>query len=382
MEETIKVCSEIGRLRRVMLHRPGEELLNLMPEHLDRLLFDDIPYLHLAREEHDQFAQVLRDQGVEVVYLEDLTAEALVDESIRKQFIEDYLRDAGIRGSKRLGRMLEYFMGFSTKNMVLKMMAGVRKSEIFGYGKKNLTDYLESNYPFVIDPMPNLYFTRDPFACIGTGVALHRMYSHTRNRETLFGDYIFRYHPQYKNVKKLYTRDQEHTLEGGDILVLSPQVAAVGISQRTEPFAIEVLAKELLDIGFSQVLAIDIPKSRSFMHLDTVFTMVDRDKFTVHPNIRGSMEVFVLEKGDDRPPVHPSGTGLFGAYSYGSPGPGQGYFDSLRRWQCDRRSKRAVERRLQHLCGSSRQGHRLQPKPCHQRGAEGSRCGGSDHPQL
>lgn len=299
MEETIKVCSEIGRLRRVMLHRPGEELLNLMPEHLDRLLFDDIPYLHLAREEHDQFAQVLRDQGVEVVYLEDLTAEALVDESIRKQFIEDYLRDAGIRGSKRLGRMLEYFMGFSTKNMVLKMMAGVRKSEIFGYGKKNLTDYLESNYPFVIDPMPNLYFTRDPFACIGTGVALHRMYSHTRNRETLFGDYIFRYHPQYKNVKKLYTRDQEHTLEGGDILVLSPQVAAVGISQRTEPFAIEVLAKELLDIGFSQVLAIDIPKSRSFMHLDTVFTMVDRDKFTVHPNIRGSMEVFVLEKGDD-----------------------------------------------------------------------------------
>ena len=298
MSDAIQIYSEIGRLKQVLLHRPGEELLNLMPEHLDRLLFDDIPYLRLAREEHDQFAQLLSQQGVEVVYLEDLTAEALTDEAIRRQFVLEYLQDAGIRGSKRIGRMMEYFLGFSTRNMVLKMMAGVRKSEIYGYGKKNLTDYLEGDYPFVIDPMPNLYFTRDPFACIGGGVALHHMYSRTRNRETLFGDYIFRYHPRYRDVKKLYSRTEEHSLEGGDILVLSPTVAAVGISQRTEPFAIEVLAKQLLEQGFRQILAIDIPKSRSFMHLDTVFTMVDRDKFTVHPNIRGSMEVFVLEQGE------------------------------------------------------------------------------------
>ena len=299
MSEAIKVFSEIGRLRRVLLHRPGEELLNLMPEHLDRLLFDDIPYLHLARLEHDRFAAVLREQGVEVVYLEDLTAEALSTEALRQQFILEYLQDAGIRGEKRIGRMVEYFMALSTKNMVEKMMSGVRKSEIRGYGKKNLTDFLEGDYPFVIDPMPNLYFTRDPFACIGNGVALHRMFSHTRNRETIFGEYIFRYHPQYKDAKRLYSRSMEHSLEGGDILILSPSVAAVGISQRTEPFAIELLSKELLEMGFTRVLAIDIPKSRSFMHLDTVFTMVDRDKFTVHPNIRGNMEVFVLEKGAD-----------------------------------------------------------------------------------
>lgn len=298
MSDAIHVFSEIGALRRVMLHRPGEELLNLMPEHLERLLFDDIPYLHLAQQEHDRFAEVLRQQGVEVVYLEDLTAQALTDEEIRRQFILDYLQDAGIRGEKRIARMVSYFMEFSTKNMVLKMMAGVRKSEIHGYGRKNLTDYLEGDYPFVIDPMPNLYFTRDPFSCIGNGVSLHRMYSQTRNRETLFGDYIFRYHPEYRNTRRLYSRTMEHSLEGGDILVLSHKVAAVGISQRTEPFAIELLAKELLEVGFSQVLAIDIPKTRSFMHLDTVFTMVDRDKFTVHPNIRGSMEVFVLEKGE------------------------------------------------------------------------------------
>ena len=299
MHEAINIWSEIAPLRRVLLHRPGEELLNLMPEHLDRLLFDDIPYLRLARQEHDRFAQLLGEQGVEVVYLEALTAAARTDEGIRRQFVKEYLLDAGIRGDKRIARMEEYFMNFSTKNMVLKMMAGVRKSEIFGYGKKNLTDYLEGDYPFVIDPMPNLYFTRDPFACIGSGVSLHRMYSQTRNRETLFGDYIFRYHPVYKNVRKVYSREMEPSLEGGDILVLSRDTVAVGISQRTEPFAIEILAKNLLELGFSQILAIDIPKSRSFMHLDTVFTMVDRDKFTVHPNIQGDMEVFVLEQGGE-----------------------------------------------------------------------------------
>ena len=229
MHEAINIWSEIAPLRRVLLHRPGEELLNLMPEHLDRLLFDDIPYLRLARQEHDRFAQLLGEQGVEVVYLEDLTAEALTDEGIRRQFVKEYLLDAGIRGEKRIARMEEYFMNFSTKNMVLKMMAGVRKSEIFGYGKKNLTDYLEGDYPFVIDPMPNLYFTRDPFACIGSGVSLHRMYSQTRNRETLFGDYIFRYHPVYKNVRKVYSREMEPSLEGGDILVLSRDTVAVGI---------------------------------------------------------------------------------------------------------------------------------------------------------
>lgn len=305
MQNTIHIRSEIAPLKRVMLHRPGGELLNLMPEHLERLLFDDIPYLPQAQREHDQFVELLRGQGVEVVYLEDLAAEALTDEKIRRQFIQEYLHDAGIRGEKRLARMEDYFMDFSTKNMIEKMMAGVRKSEIFGYGKKNLTDFLESEYPFVIDPMPNLYFTRDPFACIGSGVALHRMHSQTRNRETIFGDYIFRYHPLYREVPKVYSRDMEHSLEGGDILVLSDKVAAVGISQRTEPFAIEILAKKLLQIGFEQILAIDIPKSRSFMHLDTVFTMVDRDKFTVHPNIQGDMAVFVLEMAGEHLSIRP-----------------------------------------------------------------------------
>ena len=296
----IQVRSEIGPLRRVLLHRPGQELENLMPDTIQRLLFDDIPYLKLAQEEHDRFCQVLRDCGAEVVYLEDLTAEALSDPAVKRQFVLDYIRDAGIHGEKRTGMIADYFLAMSTRNMVLQMMAGVRKADIRGYGRKNLTDYLGDYYPFVVDPMPNLYFTRDPFACVGDGVSIHRMYAHTRDRETLFARYIFRHHPEYGRVPLLYEPGAEHTLEGGDILVLSHRVAAVGISQRTHPVAIELLAKRLLqeENGFEQVLAIDIPKARSFMHLDTVFTMVDRDKFTVHPNIREELRLFVLERGE------------------------------------------------------------------------------------
>ena len=230
----IQVRSEIGPLRRVLLHRPGQELENLMPDTIQRLLFDDIPYLKLAQEEHDRFCQVLRDCGAEVVYLEDLTAEALSDPAVKRQFVLDYIRDAGIHGEKRTGMIADYFLAMSTRNMVLQMMAGVRKADIRGYGRKNLTDYLGDYYPFVVDPMPNLYFTRDPFATIGTGVSLHRMHTVTRNRETLFGKFIFQYHPRYEKAPKWYDRGETSSLEGGDILVLSPQVLAVGISQRTK----------------------------------------------------------------------------------------------------------------------------------------------------
>ena len=135
--------------------------------------------------------------------------------------------------------------------------------------------------------MPNLYFTRDPFATIGTGVSIHKMHTTTRNRETLFGKFIFEHHPEYKNAPRWYDRGETSSLEGGDILILSPQVLAVGISQRTQEDSIDQLAETVLSESktFRKLLAFDIPKTRSFMHLDTVFTMVDRDKFTVHPNI-------------------------------------------------------------------------------------------------
>jgi len=188
--------------------------------------------------------------------------------------------------------------------MVSAMMAGIRKDQLKGSGGR-LGDYLsavENDYPFAVDPMPNLYFTRDPFATIGTGVSIHKMHTATRNRETLFGKFIFEHHPDYKNAPRWYDRGQVTSLEGGDILVLSPEVLAVGISQRTREDSIDALAETVLTLSktFKKVLAFNIPKTRSFMHLDTVFTMVDRDKFTVHPNILASMTVFVMELDENR----------------------------------------------------------------------------------
>ena len=297
--------SEIGRLKKVMLHRPGKELENLMPEYLERLLFDDIPYLKVAQAEHDAFAQCLRDNGAEVVYLRDLVEETLAEPDVRRELTEQFLDEAGLENHRIREILQDYFAEMDDGALVDTMMAGVRKSDIRGFETGKLADYLSfrsDEYPFLIDPMPNLYFTRDPFASIGTGVSLHRMHTVTRNRETLFGKFIFQYHPVYKDAPKWYDRGETSSLEGGDILILSPEVLAVGISQRTEEDSIDKFAHTVLSISktFKKILAFNIPKSRSFMHLDTVFTMVDRDKFTVHPNILSEITVYVMELVDGK----------------------------------------------------------------------------------
>ena len=304
METGIHNTSEIGRLRKVMLHRPGMELENLMPEYLEQLLFDDIPYLKEAQREHDAFADCLRSQGVEVVYLLDLVTESITDDEVRQDFIRQFLNESGVRDDRTRGVLTDYLSGMSDREMVAAMMAGIRKSQLRMQSGK-LGDYLnamENEYPFAVDPMPNLYFTRDPFATIGTGVSIHKMHTATRNRETLFGKLVFEHHPAYRNAPRWYDRGQVSSLEGGDILVLSPEVLAVGISQRTREDSIDTLAETVLSQSktFKKVLAFNIPKTRSFMHLDTVFTMVDRDKFTVHPNILSSMTVFVMELDENR----------------------------------------------------------------------------------
>lgn len=301
-DTAIRVYSEIGKLKKVLLHRPGKELENLMPEYLERLLFDDIPYLEVAQQEHDAFANIFESLGIEVVYLEDLVVESLLNDEIKLQFIKEYIEEAGIKESRESGMLIDYFLSFANpKEMVLKMMEGIRKSEINDYRGPRLADFLSNQYPFIIDPMPNLYFTRDPFATIGEGVSIHKMHTVTRNRETLFAKYIFNCNPSYKGTKLMYDRTEKYSLEGGDILILNKETVAVGISQRTNPNSIEKFANTLLteDSSFKRVLAIDIPKTRAFMHLDTVFTMVDYDKFTIHPNIKSDMAVYVLERGED-----------------------------------------------------------------------------------
>ena len=306
-DRALNVTSEIGRLKTVLLHRPGEEIENLTPALLDRLLFDDIPYLKVAREEHDAFAQTLREAGVEVLYLEVLAAEAIeTSDEVKQQFISEFIDEAGVESERLKEALIEYFNSFSdNKAMVDKMMAGVRKEELKDYHRESLYDQVNNVYPFVCDPMPNLYFTRDPFATIGHGITLNHMRTDTRNRETIFAKYIFRHHPRFKgkDIPFWFNRDDKTSLEGGDELILSKEILAVGISQRTDSASVEKLAKKLLyykDTTFKTILAFKIPVSRAFMHLDTVFTQVDYDKFTVHPGIVGPLEVYAITKDPEK----------------------------------------------------------------------------------
>ena len=303
----INVKSEIAPLKKVLLHRPGKELLNLTPDTLGRLLFDDIPFLPDAIKEHEEFSKILTDNGVEVVYLEDLMTEVLnLSEEIREKFIKQFVFEAGIRAKKYKKLSIEYLSSINNnKDLVLKTMEGIQLGEIDRRKReveKSLTDLLDEEDKFIADPMPNLYFTRDPFASIGNGISLNKMYSVTRNRETIYAEYIFAYHPEYKDkVDKYYDRYNPYHVEGGDILNLNNHVLAVGISQRTEPEAIDQLAKNLFkdpECQIDTVLAFNIPNSRAFMHLDTVFTQIDYDKFTYHPGIMDTLQVFEITEGD------------------------------------------------------------------------------------
>ena len=296
----IKVNSEIGKLKVVLLHEPGEELHNLTPSKLDDLLFDDSPWLPLEKKEQQAFAKTFTDAGVKVVYLVDLMSEVLdLSNEIKNQFIEQFVEEADIHSNTLKEITIEYLKSFNnSKELVLKTIAGIKKTDLPNYQVKSLADHVE-DYLFVADPMPNLYFQRDPFASIGEGVSLNSMYSVTRSRETIFGQYIFKYHPVYKTTPLYYSRDEEVNIEGGDIMVLNNHVLIVGVSQRTCAEAVEKLAKNLFfknKTDFDTILAFTIPNARTFMHLDTVFTQVDRNKFTIHKGCYQKLKIYRITK--------------------------------------------------------------------------------------
>ncbi len=296
----VNVKSEIKPLKKVLLHRPGRELLNLTPNTLEELLFDDIPFLKVAQEEHDAFAQALRDNGVEVVYLERLMAEVLdQNPELREKFLKQFIEEAGIRTERYQKIIYDYLNDNYPDNfdLVLKTMEGINLTELHTDKSNSLVDLVSEASKMVIAPMPNLYFTRDPFAMIGNGVSINRMYSVTRNRETIFAEYIFTHHPDFKDVPQNYSRYSAFHIEGGDILNINEHVLAIGISQRTEPDAIDEIAHNIFNDETSPVdtiLAFNIPNNRAMMHLDTVFTQIDVDKFTIHPGIMGPLTVFEI----------------------------------------------------------------------------------------
>lgn len=302
MTNIINIPDEISPLKKVMLHRPGNELLNLMPEYLENMLFDDIPWLEVAQSEHDTLVQTLRSLGVEVVYFAQLVTESLSHADVKMQLIEEFLMEAGVYSEYSRQMLSEFLLSMPTRQMVDFMISGLRKSQLDTTDKRHIHDYLNNDYPFIFDPMPNMYFSRDGFSFVGNGVIPSKMFTNQRARETLLAKYMLTYHKDFASCPKYYDRSRRFNIEGGDILALSSDTLAIGISQRTHANAIEQLARTLFleNSGYKRILAIDIPKKRTFMHLDTVFTMVDKNVFSVHPAAENSFTTLdVTDKDGD-----------------------------------------------------------------------------------
>jgi arginine deiminase len=289
--------SEVGRLRSVILHRPGPELQRLTPRNNDKLLFDGLPWVTRAQEEHDAFAALLRSRGVEVMLLADLLTEALQSGAARMHGI------AAAVDARRLGHPLaqelsEYLRGLEPAALAHVLMAGMTFTELpFSKSAElSLVRRMHHGADFVIDPLPNLLFTRDSSFWIGPRVAITSLALPARARETSLTDIVYAHHPRFRGVRRAY---ESHTapVEGGDVLLLSPGVVAVGVGERTTPAGAEALARSLFDDDLAHtVLAVPIAQERAQMHLDTVCTMVDTDAVVMYPNVVDTLSAFTIKR--------------------------------------------------------------------------------------
>lgn len=284
MEPALQVNSEIGRLRTVLLKRPGDELENITPATMTDLLFDDTPYLKIAQAEHDAFAATLREQGIETLYIEQLVADVLADADIRAQFVAQFITEQGHQpDTPAFTALMGYLRGFNVTDLVAKLYAGVRVDEF----DHRLEQQMRT--PFLMQPLPNAYFTRDPQSVIGNGLTINRMTYPVRQVESLLTELVMTHHPRFAGHVNIWrSRDVETCLEGGDVLILNAHTLAVGLSERTEQAAVSELAETLFKSADSQidtVLMMQIPHSHATMHLDTVFTMVNTNQFTIYPGV-------------------------------------------------------------------------------------------------
>jgi arginine deiminase len=285
------VDSEVGRLRTVLLHRPGPELARLTPRNNDSLLFDGIPWVGRAQEEHDAFAEALRSRGVEVLYVNDLLAEVLAVPAARTELTEAVLADFRLGDTLR-ATVAKHLAGLDPAALATMLVAGLAHRELRGDG--SLVYRLMEPHEFVIDPLPNLLFTRDSSVWIGNRVAVTSLAMHARRRETTLTHAIYRYHPRFTGTSLLYGPSLEH-LEGGDVLLLAPGVVAVGVGERTRPAGAERLARRCFAHGLAHtVLVVPIEQQRATMHLDTVCTMVDVDGVVMYPNVAQSMVAWTV----------------------------------------------------------------------------------------
>lgn len=276
----IHVYSEIGELESVLVHEPGWEIDYISPSRLDELLFSAILESHDARKEHKEFVQILKNEGVNVVELTDLVTETydLVDAKTKEKLLDEFVDDSEPALTPELKAAVKKFLKArkSTREMIEYMMAGITKYDL----------KIEAKNELIVDPMPNLYFTRDPFASVGNGVTIHFMRYKVRQRETLFSRFIFTNHPKLMKTPWYYDPSMKLSIEGGDVFIYNNDTLVVGVSERTDLQTITLLAKNIKankECEFKRIVAINVPKWTNLMHLDTWLTMLDKDKFLYSP---------------------------------------------------------------------------------------------------
>ncbi|MBM9618729.1 arginine deiminase [Streptomyces zhihengii] len=300
------VDSETGRLRQVILHRPDLELKRLTPSNKDALLFDDVLWVRRARQEHDGFADVLRDRGVKVHLFGDLLRESLEIGEARK-LVLDRVFDEKEYGPLATGHLRAAFDEMSAPRLVEALVGGMTKREFLaGHPEPTSVRFHTMDLDdFLLQPLPNHLFTRDTSAWIYDGVSINAMRWPARQRETVHFEAIYKYHPHFVGEHASHFHhwsegqdDYPSTIEGGDVLVIGNGAVLIGMSERTTPQAVEMLARGLFAAGSARtIVALDMPKRRAFMHLDTVMTMVDADTFTQYAGL-GMLRSYTIEPGD------------------------------------------------------------------------------------
>lgn len=309
----LQVNSEIGPLRKILLHKPAEELNNLIPDNMHYLLFDDLPDYHMAGREYDSYLEILHQAGVETYFIEDLVAEALDQCDGREAFLHTFLGAHACFDEAEIEHLAQYFLAEKDNHKLVKqLIAGLRREDHPELGEK-ISPHAAIGDSFLLNPLPNLFFTRDFMTVMGDTVSLNLMQSPARAPETVLARWFFRHHPDFKDVVIHDLNDaadpEACRIEGGDIIVLNEETIIVGISQRTGEQGVAYLAQKLFEKGgvrnLQYVIGLEIPSKRAFMHLDTVFTQVDRDCFVVHPCVQGKMKI--IEFTRDKAPQHREG---------------------------------------------------------------------------
>ena len=298
------VDSEVGTLQRVLLHRPDLELRRLTPTNCTDLLFDDVLWVKRARQEHDAFADVLKERGVEVLYVGDLLAETLKDDAA-KTWILDHVLSANDLGNDLWRATREFLSAADPVTAATHLIGGLTLAELPKGTTSGLRGQVIGDGGFVLPPLPNHMFTRDTTCWIYGGVSINPMAKPARMRETAHLEAIYTFHPLFasENFERWYGGvDAAHgtaTIEGGDVLVIGNGAVMIGMGERTSPQAVEALARRLFAANAaSTVIAVALPAQRAYMHLDTVMTMVRPDCFVAYPGVLDQVRAWTLTPGD------------------------------------------------------------------------------------